>query len=127
MSATNIDTNNWIAVAVAVLEKCGGIAHHTVITKTANEYCLNPNNFDLATKMWSAHRKEGDKCRFCFLRNGVFCLAEYQGSRSDEVIKALVPTRSRKQELSAEDISAQINKLQQQLIDLQNKAKNQTK
>lgn len=111
---TTINTNNALEIAEVVLGQLGGIAHHTRMVAHAKANKLNPNDLDLATKVWSDCKKNGDKSKFVFLGKGCFCLATYTGDRGTD---SLVPARAAKTK-SAEDIQSQIKKLEEQLAAL---------
>lgn len=112
MNSRVINVNNALEIALYVLEQCNGIAHHTTITEYASRHGLNPNNFDLATKIWSDAKKESSQ--FIFLNSGCFCLKSYTGSRDT---KSLVPQRKSRNS-TADDIVAKIAKLEDELSKL---------
>ena len=116
-----VDTANALAIAKAVLITNGAPMHHKALVEKAAAMGLNPNNLDLATKIWNDTRKDSEKSEFFFLGKGVFALKTHDAVKEkgkDTDPSAFVPSRARStntKALSVDQIKAKITRLETEL------------
>lgn len=121
-TTVTVNVADALAISRAVLQAAGDIPlHHTVLVQRAKDMGLNPNNLDLATKIWSDTRKDSEKSEFWFLGKGVFALktsaaVTQLGKQTDPT--PYVPTRARSTNTGAltnEQLDAKITRLTTEL------------